>query len=125
MEKEESKVKDESKRKREAESSGKRPSKMPCLTEAKIEAPTPPSPSPPTPSPTNINDGPFHSIRHTPRPHTITLTMPDESSMIHVLRCALDAAIYEMAKDENAPPGYYSHLAAKIEGQLDSYEKKS
>jgi len=107
MEKEESKAKGESKRKNTAKTSGKRASKMRCLAEAQFEAPTPSST---TPQPYT--------------PHTVTLTMPNEKSMKHVLRCALDAAICEMARDKNAPPGYYSHHTAKIEGQLDSYNKK-
>lgn len=100
-------------RKREREKavpSGKRPSKMPCLTEVKIE--------PPTPSPTKNFERPF--IDNSRNAHTVTLTMPNKDCMKHVLRCAFNEVIGEMNRDKDHPSENYLVYADRIQGLLHS-----
>lgn len=86
---------------------GKRPSKMLCLPEVKVEQPTPPP---------EINlEQPFPDTSH-----TVTLTMPNAESMKHVLRCAFNEVAGLSQRDKTAPPNRNKAYADKIKGLLDS-----
>lgn len=93
-------------RKREAKEvpHGKRPSKMVCPAEIKVE--------PPTPSPKKNYEQPFPDTVG----HTVTLTMPNKESMKHVLRCALNEVTGAMLRESNN----YEVYADKIQGLLNS-----
>lgn len=94
-------------RKREARDvpHGKRPSKMVCSSEIKVE--------PPTPSPVKNYEQPFADPQAS---HTVTLTMPNKDSMKHVLRCAFNEVTGAMARGSHN----YEIYADKIQGLLNS-----
>lgn len=80
---------------------GKRPNKMVCTTEVKIE--------PSTPSPTK-----------NPDEHTVTLTMPNTESMKHVLRCAYNEVTGLMTRDKTSKSESYKPYAGKIDALINS-----
>ncbi|KAG4079569.1 hypothetical protein HA402_012339 [Bradysia odoriphaga] len=84
---------------------GKRPSKVVCSAEIKVE--------PPTPSPVKNYEPPFPDTQTS---HTVTLTMPNKESMKHVLRCAFNEVTGAMARGSNN----YEVYADKIQGLLNS-----
>lgn len=96
-------------RKRECSSVpyGKRPTKLPCVTEIKKE-----------PCPSNSFE---ESQRETP--YTVTLTMPSKESMQHVLRCAYNEVTALMTNEAGQSHNYLVY-AQKIEGLLGGFNDK-
>lgn len=87
---------------------GKRPSKMLCLPEVKVEQPTPPPPE-------ANEEHPFGD-----KSHTVTLTMPNTESMKHVLRCAFNEVVGLAQRDKSNQSNRNMVYADKIRGLLDS-----
>lgn len=96
------------KRKSSAASNGKRPTKKMCLPEMKNESPA----SSPTPS---------HSTEPTFPEVTVTLTMPNRNSMLHVLRCAHNEVTGLMTNSTEGNSREFERYAQRIEGLLGEF----